>query len=89
MGNGLWLRGNNIVDGAVMFKDVKAGALELVIDRPCIYEPTVESDRQHIHRYHRLLPQRVNGTEGFLVRAGRFVLLFNVDKGAQRPTAYV
>lgn len=35
-------RGNNIVDGAVMFKNVKAGALELVIDRPCIYEPTVE-----------------------------------------------
>ena len=24
-----------------MFKNVKAGALELVIDRPCIYEPTV------------------------------------------------
>lgn len=35
-------RGNNIVDGAVMFTNVKAGDLELVIDRPCIYEPTVE-----------------------------------------------
>ena len=35
-------RGNNIVDGAVMFTNVRTGDLELIIDRPCIYEPTVE-----------------------------------------------